>query len=391
MRRSLIALVAFPLLVGSLTADELRTLDGKTVIGSLQSIDDVQLTVETKDGPASTPLAQALAVDLSPVKGIADGVKYHQLRLIDDSEFSCRDVRFGGESVDVTLVSGHTLKLPISAVAWFVRGAENGVLRKKFEAVANQKVRRDRIVILRDGELNPLEGTLGDIDAAAQTIPFKRDGADAIPIPLERLHGLVFYRTEGASETPICKVIDREGNVFTASKLAYQDKSWKLATSFGTSVTLPEGAVARLDFNMGKLTYLSDLDPSRVIERSGIGFVMKYRKNANLDGEPIFIDRRYARGLSMHAHTELEFDLAGKFKSLKGTLGIDIRTGADSEPLVTIYCDGEKRFSETITPKAPRPIHIDVQDVRTLRIVVSSRNELDLHDHVSFADARVSQ
>ena len=65
--------------------------------------------------------------------------------------------------------------------------------------------------------------------------------------------------------------------------------------------------------------------------------------------------------------------------------------GPASQPLVTIYCDGEKRFSETITAKAPRPISLNVKDVGTLKIVVSSRNELDLHDHVTFAEARVSQ
>ena len=58
---------------------------------------------------------------------------------------------------------------------------------------------------------------------------------------------------------------------------------------------------------------------------------------------------------------------------------------------MTIWCDGDKRFSEVITPKAMRPVAVNIKDVQTLKIVVAARNFLDLHDHVTFADARVSQ
>ncbi len=392
MRSRLAASLLLLIPLGFLPADELRTLTGKGVSGTLTDIDEKTVVIETKDGPVTTPLAQVLALDLLSVKGLAPGAKYDDVHLIDDTVLHCQEVRFEGNAAFLTLTSGSTLKLPIASLTSFVRGAENAPLRKKFDEFARQKIRRDRIVILREGELNPLEGTLGAIDAKGKTVQFKRDGAeDSISIPIEKLHGIIYYRPEGPSETPICRVFDREGNVLTAAKIAFKEKAWQVTTTFGATLPLPEGAVAKLDFNMGKLTYLSDMEPTKVIERSGIGLLVRHRKDANLDGEPIALDRRYAKGLSMHAHTELEYDLGGKFKDLKGTLGIDVRTGADSQPLVTIYCDGEKRFSETITPKAPRPISLNVKDVGTLKIVVSSRNELDLHDHVTFADARVSQ
>ena len=374
-----------------LSADELRTLTGKSRSGTVASINETQIVINTKDGPVTTPLSQVLALDIAAVKAIPADAKYMDVRLIDDTVLHCQDVRFQGDAASLTLLSGTTLKLPIASLTSFVRAAENAGLRKKFDEIANQKVRRDRIVVLRDGELAPLEGTLSEIDPQGKTIQFKRDGADAIPVQIERLHGMVFFRPEGPSETPICKVHDREGNILTVAKIAYGDKMWNLTTTFGAVLPLPEGAIARLDFNMGKLTYLSDIEPARVVERSAIGLVVKHRKDTNLDGEAILLDRRYGKGLSMHAHTELEYDLAGKYKDLKGTLGVDVRTGSESQPLVTIYCDGEKRFSETITAKTVRPISLNVKDVTTLKIVVGSRNELDLHDHVTFADGRVSQ
>ena len=81
----------------------------------------------------------------------------------------------------------------------------------------------------------------------------------------------------------------------------------------------------------------------------------------------------------------------GKYKDFKAHLGIDTRTGSDSQALLTIYCDGDKRFAEVVSAKTHKDIAINVKDVGMLRIVVSSRNFLDLHDHATLADARVSQ
>src|SRR5262249_12529341 len=149
--------------------------------------------------------------------------------------------------------------------------------------------------------------------------------------------------------------------------------------------------VAKLDYNLGKLTFLSDMEPTKIVEKSGIGLVSRYRKDANLDGEPILLERQYTKGLSLHSYTELEYNLAGKYKEFKALLGVDTRTGTASKALVTIYCDGEKRFSETVAAKAPQPISLNVNGVQELRIVVSSQNFLDLYDHATLADARVSQ
>lgn len=391
MTKPLLALFAFLLVAASPTmADELRLLAGKSVSGELRSVDGKQVVFETAEGEVTTPLSQVLSVQFAAAKPIPADAKYSDIHLIDDTVLHCRDVRFSGTNVTLTLLSGTKIQLPLSAVASFVRDADNATLRKKFQALATQKIRGDRVVILRDGELSPLDGTLGDVDAQGKTIQFKREGVD-VAVQIDRLHGMVFFRPEGSSETPIAKVSDRDGNLLTVSRLGFENKTWSLKTTFGADLTLPVESVALLDFNLGKLTYLSDLAPSRVLERSLIGLVVKHRRDANLDGEPILMDRRYAKGLSMHAHTELEYDLGGKYKDLKGTLGVDTRTGPESRPIVTIYCDGEKRFSETITAGKIRPINLNVKDVATLKIVVSSQNEFDLHDHVTFAEARVSQ
>ena len=379
--------------VSSLFADELRTLGGKNVTGTLTAIKDGELVLkETGGGTVVTPLAQVLALDIRQPKGIPIGTKYVAVKLVDDSVLHCESVRFQGNEAEIKLLSGASFKLPVNFIVWLVHEAQNAPLRKKFDEHLAQKSRRDRIVILRDMDLNALEGTFGDIDPKGTTIQFRRDGAEAINILFERLHGLIFYRSDVPSETPLCRVFDVDGNTLIATKVSFEEPDrFELTTTFGAKIALKRDTLAKLDFNLGKLTYLSDIEPAKVVERSGIGLVTRYRKDTNLDGEPIILEKQHAKGLSLHAHTELDYNLAGKYKEFKALVGVDVRTGSDSQALVTIYCDGEKRFSEIVSVKAPRNIALNVKEVNTLRIVVSARNFLDLHDHATLADARVSQ
>lgn len=374
-----------------LRADELKALGGKSVSGTLQKITDREVVLDTKDGPVATPFAQVLALDIRKAKGIAPGARYTDVRLLDDSILHCQSVAFEGNQAKLTLLTGAEVKMPVSFLTWMVQEAQDQGLKKKFDELLATKSRRDRIVILRDGELNTLEGTLGDIDAKGTSIQFKRDGAEAIGVLFERLHGVIFFRNDVSGEQPICRVYDIEGNSLVATKLAVAGPNLEVTTSFGAKVALKQDTLARLDFNLGKLTFLSDMEPAKVVERSGIGLVTPYKKDANLDGEPIILEKQHAKGISLHAHTELDYKLDGKYKEFKALLGVDTRTGSDSQALVTIYCDGEKKFNKTVSAKTPQPIALNVKDVTTLRIVVSSSNILDLHDHATLADARVSQ
>jgi len=372
-----------------LFADELRTLGGKVILGKVTQVSDKDITIKTDKEQVKTPLNEVLALDFQPVKELT-GEKYSDVRLLDDTVLHCSKVAFKGKDVTLTLVSGNTIQLPLQYVVSVLHQAQDAVVRKKWAEVVANKVKRDRIVILSKGELNALEGTFGDVDAEGKKIKFKHETGDK-NIPLENLHGLIFYRLEAAQGNPLCRAIDQQGNVLTAAKIGFDGKAYTLTTTFGAKITLAADALSKLDFNMGKLTYLSDMEPAKVVEKSGAGLVTHYRKDVNLDGEPIILERQHAKGLSLHAFTQLEYNLAGKYKEFKAILGVDQRVGADSQALVTIHCDGVERFKGTITAKETKSLAISIRDVTTLRITVSSRNFLDLHDHVTLADARVSQ
>lgn len=373
-----------------LAAAELTTLTGKNVQGTVISLNDTEITMRTDAGQmVVTPLSQVLALDLRSAKGIGPG-KFSDVRLLDDTILHCGKVAFKGQQVELTLLSELVITLPLNHVLSVVHEAQNETLMKRWSEIVAQKARRDRIVILRDGELNALEGTLGEVDA--QTIQFKREGVGAIPVRFDRLHGLIFFRLEAPADNPLCRIYDVGGNMLTAVKLGFDGQNYLVTTSFGAKVPMPAESLAKLDFNLGKVTFLSDLEPAKVVERPGLGLPTPFRRDANLNGEPIVLDKNYAKGLSLHAHTELEYKLGGKYKELKAILGVDSRVSeTESKAVVTIYCDGEKRFSEMVNAKAIRPIALNIKDVQVLRIVVSARDFSNLHDHATLAEVRVSQ
>jgi NPCBM/NEW2 domain len=391
--RTTLAALAVALLCRSVThADEVKTLAGKTFTGTVTSVSPTDVEIKTDKGVEKIPLAQVLALNVRPLRDVSNQ-KFTEIRLLDESVLRASKVEYPGKDVDLTLLSGEKVQVPLSAIVSIARDPHSPELKEKWDKLFKRKARRDRAVIFRDGELQALEGTAGEVLPKEGKIQFKDVqglGKD-VDFALGNLYGIIFYRTDVLQDQPLCRVVDTFGNDVTALKVAFDGKEYSLTTTFGSKLAFKADAISNLDFNMGKLTYLSDMEPAKVVERSGAGLVTKYRKDTNLDGEPIILEKAHPKGLSMHAHTELEYNLAGRYKEFKALAGVDVRCGAESQARLRVYCDGKLELDKTVSAKGTLPIGISVRDVQTLKVVVSSGNFLDLHDHLTLADARVSQ
>jgi hypothetical protein len=392
-------LLALLVLASLAHAADLRTLSGKTVSGDVVAITDQDISIRTDKEVVKAPLHDVLVLDLRAARPLAASTKRTEVRLLDESLLNCSDVTFKGNEVTLKLLGGQQVQLPLASVVSIFRDAQDPQLHKDWEKIATAPVKRDRAVLLRNGELNEIEGTFGDVDPEGKKIQFRVESGNVIPALLDNLRGLIFYRTTAAADTPICTVFDTEGNTLAATKVALEGETVQITTAAGAKITYAPQALARLDYNRGKLTYLSDMEPARVVERLYGEPLSHYRRDTNLDGQPLVLaGKPHAKGLALHAHTELEYNLAGKYKEFKAVLGVDTRPDAESQSLVralvTIECDGEKRFSRVITGRTVEPLALNVRDVSRLRIIVQSAdagNVLNSYDYVALVDARVSQ
>ena len=378
---------------------EMRTLSGKTTTGELVAVTEKEVEFSTPAGPLKTPVKEVLDVTLQAVKPPPADVKRIDVEMSDGTQLRCKPdgLVIKGTKVELTLLSGQTVHAGLKDVANFLKDAQDPKLQEWWKAALKKKVKNDRVVVLKSGEPNALDGTLGEADEKGEAIKFKLTATgNTLNFLVSKVNGMIFFRPEPNPLPTVCQVYDTSGDLLQANQVTLGEGGCKVTTALGTKIDLDKQALARLDYNIGKLNFLSDLEPSKVLERAGSGLVTRYRKDHNLDDGPIRLDgKSYPKGLSLHAYTELEYNLDGKYKEFKAFLGVDDLVGGDSKALVTIECDDTKVFSKEITRKTKdyltNPLVIKVKDVNKLRIIVSSKNILDLHDHVTFADAKVSQ
>src|ERR1043166_9690400 len=164
-------LPAILLLAGPAWADELKTLDNKSVTGALEKITDTEVTIKSGGNSVATPLSKILELTLRPGKTAPEPfTKYIDVRLLDGSQLSCSKITFTAKDADLTLTTGATVKVPLTALLTVLREADNENLRTQWAKLLTDKKRVDRIFILKEGELNPLVGTLGAINEKTQTI-----------------------------------------------------------------------------------------------------------------------------------------------------------------------------------------------------------------------------
>jgi hypothetical protein len=375
-------------------ADTLKTLDNNSITGTIVSVSDKEVAIKKADGiVVSTPLENVIALELRSVTGLPVSTAYCDIRLVDDTVLLCESYQIKGKTVEAKLLGGQLVRIPLGSVLSILRDAHDATLKKQWDALAAQNVKRDRVVIYKDGEVNSIEGTIAEADADGAKILFRPVGSEQLNVAMGKIHGMLFYR-EAPANAPaaVCLVYDVAGNVLAAVKVEAEGSKIVVHTTIPqVTIECDAAKIARFDYNMGKLVFLSDMAPARVVEKSAAGLVVTHRRDANLDGDAIVLGRPYAKGLSLHAYTELEFDLKGRFKRFSADLGVDPRVGAESQAKVVIEIDGKVLYSGIATVREVVPVHLDVTKGMTLRIVVSSQNLLDLHDHVTLANAKVTK
>jgi hypothetical protein len=379
---------------------KLRTLAGKMEEGDLVSISDTEITLQGKEGPIKTPLAQALDFTL-PYETSLPSENYSDVELTDGSVFHCLQYALKGTKLDCKLANGQSVTLGLAAVASILNDAQNPKIRDEWKAILAKKSNLDQLAVKdAEGKLNIVEGTLGGGDDKGASIEFETGSGAKRRVNLGRVQAMRFLRTpDQAAAAATCKITDTSRNTWMAAKLTFRNGRFTIVTTVGVSVECPQRLVSRVDYSQGKVTYLSDLDPVKTTETSNVEAIEHYRRDRNLDNGPLqlttTVDGRaeaqtFAKGLAIHATAEMVYDVGGQYKELKGLVGVDPGVGGDSQVRVVIEGDGRELFAADV--RRGHDVHkldCDVKNVRQLRITVRPVGFLDLGNHVNLADARL--
>jgi hypothetical protein len=388
-------------------AGELTTLDGKKLTGDILAINGEELTFKTPTGQEKFLVTTVNNVTVGPApKSPAPGLKFATVELTDGSVLRCETFTVDGKDVELKLLAGRTLRVPLTTLFTALKDAGNAKIEQDFRTIVKGRGKFDLFVFRRKDDtgkdfLDAFSGTFGDGDKANESIKFTQEGkADPTDVKMTRIEGMVFNQIIAVKVAPtLCRVIDTDGNTYAAQAVTRTTKGYTVKTVTGVAVDLEENVVSKFDFAAGSVKYLSDLEPASVLEEGSDPH--PYQKDRNLDRQPIELvldpatgkREKYAKGLTIHAKTTLTYNVAGQYKTFAAIAGVDAdkENVADSKVKLTID-DGTKVLWTGVIKKGDKPVELNlsIQNVDQIRIIVESDGPgLDLGNHVSLANVRV--
>jgi len=379
-----------------------RKLSGQSEEGELSGLSATEITLRATAGKARIPVEDALDVTVPGNTWTPSEGNYGELELTDGSVLRCTEFATRLDQVLIKLLSGTEVKLPLQLVSSYLSNAQDARVRQEWQGFLAKRGNTDLLAVPdASGKINVLEGTFGTGDDSGTSIAFESSAGVKRQLSLSRIHAMAFMRrSEAEKPRALCKVHDTFHDLVVATAVDLEANRLRIASVGGARLELPLALIVRLDYSLGKLTYLSDLEPAKVLESSNVDRIEHYRRDKNLDDRPLSLivgmgprpqTHNYAKGLAMHATTELVYDIGGQYKQLKGLVGVDPTVGGASRVKVQVEGDGRELFqTEVERGQAARPVDCDVTNVHRLRILVEPAALLDLSNHVNFAEARVS-
>ncbi len=358
---------------------------------------DFMVTVMYEDGQQANATAKAaehsdskLAVDLKAptVPGI-DATVY----LMDDEKLFGKFEGIGPEALKLTTPWQDHLDVPLARVV----GIHFGLLDRKEspQSFANRlKTRGSEDLLLaqtKDGEVVAIAGIMEGTDK--ERLRFTYQGRERT-LPLKLVEGLILAsRPDSKPSTELRPSFTLPGGVVVSGRWKDLDTSvWKIVTAWGQDLNLPAADVQGVKFRGGKMTYLSDLNPSKVEETPFFGRRLPWRRNVNLVGEPLKMNgQTYDRGVAVHSRSDLTYDLNREYSTFEALVGFDEAAKGLGRVDCRVFADGKEIYSnpDLRADGPPVKLSLPVAGTEQLRLLVDFGRGQDTGDRVIFANARL--
>jgi hypothetical protein len=158
-----------------------------------------------------------------------------------------------------------------------------------------------------------------------------------------------------------------------------------LATQWGKKIPMPAASTV----------YLSDLNPTSAV--NGWGPYERDESNGEAaagDGNPITLNGVvYAKGLGVHAYSEIHYALGGQYSRFTSDIGLDDEAGEDlgGDVIFQVFADGTKLYDSGVMIGSSVTQHVDVSVAgkSDLQLIVLNNINSD-RDHADWADAKLT-
>lgn len=374
--------------------DELELLEGEKHVGPVAQIraDGAVLGANIPAPLTLDGVRRYVRTVKKPSASDRSAVKFSvTVDLVGGGRVAGRAVTLADERLAVETLEDAVWSLPID----LVRGVRYGVDKPSVtysQALERPPVDVDRFLIHGEepGAIESLDALIDSLTSAAVKLELK--GAER-ELPVARLYGFVLARPAGAKEPPPrgWLALTNESRV-PFDRLELDAGVVRLTGPAELKLEIPWEAVASFDVRSERVEYLSDRKPAKVEEKSLVAPARAWRADASVAGRPMMLgERTYEKGIGVQARSRLTYALDGRFEKFLAEVGVDGETEGEGDCLVEVLADdGRSLWSGRVRGDEPaRSLKLDVRGVRTLTLAVEPGEDLDLSDHVDWADARL--
>ncbi len=274
----------------------------------------------------------------------------------------------------------------IAAIQWNRHQARFGKLMQKHLAARSES--KDTLIALRDDKPRSLEGAIEAISGDGGSFNFR---SRVLRFNSRNAVGLVLAAVARAVPAPAVCVID-DGYRIAGRILHTSSDTIALRGVSDTTISLSVPIIHEIRFNSTRVVYLSDLKLGDELQRGVFDIHWPVRFDRAVSNRPLALNgRSYAKGLGVHAHSEITYRLDQAYCSFAATIGIDDFTRPAGHVIFQVFGDDRELFnSGPITGRDdPRDVLVDLAGVRVVRLVVQQAEQLDIGDHADWANARL--
>jgi hypothetical protein len=297
------------------------------------------------------------------------------------------------ESLRLTTPWEDHLDIPLARI----RGVHLGVPERKelpnsFARRLKERGAEDQLLAqAKNGEVIAISGVVEGTDNDRLRFRYQ-DRSRTLPLKL--VEGLVLAaRPEREREGDLRPTFSLPGGVAISGRWKDLDTSvWKIETPWGQELKLPAGEIQDVRFRGGKMTYLSDLSPSKVEEVPYFGHRLPWRRDVNLMGEPLKMQGHvYDRGLAVHSRCILTYDLDRRYSTFEALVGFDDAAKGKGRVDCRVFADGKALYAnpDLAADGPPVKLAIPVAGAEQLRLSVDFGRGQDTGDRVIWANARL--
>lgn len=397
------------------TPVEVSQLDGQTHSGTLVALSPEQVVVETSAGSQTFATRELYALRFLDALADDDFLPPEDLVSVEFSDgSSVQATSFSVEAgrATINMSEGDPMLAStrsVRAVRFFKPVAE---LSKQWDQIVTASdiagdvlvIRKTRVAEDENGVqqesigLDSLEGVLYEI--TDDHVAFEFDGT-RVEVPRHKVEGIVyFHRATNRPTDPSSRVFTLDGSAWNLKSCELKGDTFNGVSVGGVRLSLPIVNLTKIDFSVGNLVFLSDLQPDTFEWKSDLETVKtpsvvstwyRLRLDEGFYGGPLLLDgHSYEKGLALHSRTKLSYRLTREFERFAATAGIDDRYRADGNVTLTVSGDGKKLLSEELSGTRQINIDLDLRGVRRLEILVDfGEDAVGYGDYLNLCNARL--